>query len=79
MPWLVDGEGAIDVQSVVTHEFGHIAGLGHADTYGSCGAGACVHVDPARPLTMYSASRPGDIMHRTLGLGELLYLARRGA
>lgn len=59
--WSLTGESdKMDVQNIVTHEFGHWAGL--ADLYDSSDA----------LLTMYGYSNYGITYQRTLGLGDRL-------
>jgi len=58
--WSLSGEsGKMDIQNIVTHEFGHWAGL--ADLYDK--------VDYW--LTMYGYSDYGETYKRTLGLGDI--------
>jgi len=64
-PWsLSGGEGKMDVQNIVTHEFGHWCGL--ADLYKSRDSW----------LTMYGYSNYGVTYQRTLGLGDILGLQK---
>ena len=59
--WAIDGSsGSLDVENVVSHEFGHVGGLGHTNAPRS----GC--------LTMYTFSGLGEIQKRTLGLGDKL-------
>ncbi|MCP8313987.1 MAG: hypothetical protein H3Z53_06400 [archaeon] len=61
--WSLTGEAnKMDVQNIMTHEFGHWAGL--ADLYNSADYW----------LTMYGYSRYGEIYKQTLGLGDILGL-----
>jgi len=61
--WSLSGEaGKFDVQNIMTHEFGHWAGL--ADLYD----------DVDYWLTMYGYADYGEIYKRTLGLGDMLGL-----
>jgi len=61
--WSLTGEpGKMDVQNIMTHEFGHWAGL--ADLY----------KDRDYWLTMYGYSNFGITYQRTLGLGDVLGL-----
>jgi hypothetical protein len=61
--WSTTGApGTIDVSNVMTHEWGHVAGLGH------------VNGAPGGCLTMYRFSGDGEIQKRTLGLGDKLGL-----
>jgi len=58
--WSLSGEaGKMDVQNIMTHEFGHWAGL--ADLYG----------DVDYWLTMYGYANYGETYKRTLGLGDI--------
>jgi len=58
--WSLTGEaGKMDVQNIMTHEFGHWAGL--ADLYG----------DVDYWLTMYGYAGYGETYKRTLGLGDI--------
>lgn len=59
--WATDGSsGNFDVENVASHEFGHVAGLGHDNSPKS----GC--------LTMYRFAGLGEIQKRTLGLGDKL-------
>lgn len=61
--WSLTGEaGKMDAQNIMTHEFGHWAGL--ADLYD----------DADYWLTMYGYSNYGETYKRTLGLGDILGL-----
>ncbi|MEM3078424.1 MAG: hypothetical protein QXR38_02900 [Nitrososphaerales archaeon] len=61
--WSLTGEaGRMDVQNLMTHEFGHWAGL--ADLYDSADYW----------LTMYGRGSFGETYKRTLGLGDVLGL-----
>jgi hypothetical protein len=61
--WSLTGEaGKMDVQNIMTHEFGHWAGL--ADLYD----------DVDYWLTMYGYSTYGETYKRTLGFGDILGL-----
>jgi len=58
--WSLGGEaGKMDVQNIMTHEFGHWCGL--ADLYG----------DVDYWLTMYGYSNYGETYKQTLGLGDI--------
>jgi len=58
--WSLTGEaGKMDVQNIMTHEFGHWAGL--ADLYN----------DADYWLTMYGYADYGETYKRTLGLGDI--------
>lgn len=60
-PWSIGSTPtAFDIQNIVTHEFGHVAGLAHV--------GAPKDVC----LTMYPYADYGEIQKRTLGLGDKL-------
>jgi hypothetical protein len=65
-----DGEGptpltnAFDVQNIITHEMGHVCGLG--DLYNN----------PSRELTMYGYSRLGEVKKDSLGTGDILGLQK---
>jgi hypothetical protein len=64
--WSLSGEASkMDVQNIMTHEFGHWCGL--ADLYD----------DVDYWLTMYGYSSYGEIYKRTLGLGDILGLQAR--
>jgi hypothetical protein len=52
------------VENTVTHEFGHVAGLGH------------VHAPHDGCLTMFPFVDLGEIQKRTLGLGDKLGMQR---
>lgn len=59
--WATDGSsGNFDVENVASHEFGHVAGLGHDNPPKS----GC--------LTMYKFAGLGETQKRTLGLGDKL-------
>lgn len=59
--WATDGSaGSFDVENVTSHEFGHVAGLGHDNPPKS----GC--------LAMYTFAGLGEIQKRTLGLGDKL-------
>ena len=59
--WSTDrSSGTFDVQNIVSHEFGHVAGLGHDNPPKS----GC--------LSMYKFASPDEIQKRTLGLGDKL-------
>jgi len=61
--WSLSGEaGKMDIQNIMTHEFGHWAGL--ADLYS----------DADYWLTMYGYADYGETYKRTLGLGDILGL-----
>jgi len=61
--WSLKGEaGKMDVQNIITHEFGHWCGL--ADLYS----------DADYWLTMYGYASYGETYKRTLGLGDILGL-----
>lgn len=61
--WSLTGEAnKMDVQNIMTHEFGHWAGL--ADLY----------ADADYWLTMYGYANYGETYKRTLGLGDILGL-----
>jgi len=58
--WSLTGEaGKMDVQNIMTHEFGHWCGLG--DLYS----------DVDYWLTMYGYANYGEMYKRTLGLGDI--------
>jgi hypothetical protein len=60
-PWFIGSSATtLDVQNTVTHEFGHVAGLGH------------VHPWRDGCLTMFPYVADGEIQKRTLGLGDKL-------
>jgi Matrixin len=60
-PWSIGGTPTtLDVQNTVTHEFGHVAGLGH------------VHPWKDGCLTMFPYVADGETQKRTLGLGDKL-------
>ena len=52
--------GAFDVQNVLTHEFGHVAGLDH------------VNAPKDGLLTMYKLAGEEEIQKRDLGIGDVL-------
>ena len=59
--WATDGSSdKFDVENVASHEFGHVAGLGHDNPPKS----GC--------LTMYKFAGLGETQKRTLGLGDKL-------
>lgn len=59
--WTVGGAGgSFDVQNVISHEAGHVMGLGHV----SGAANGC--------LAMYPFAGPGETQKRTPGLGDKL-------
>lgn len=59
--WATDGSSSnFDVENVVAHEFGHVAGLGHV----AAPKDGC--------LTMYRFAGLGETQKRTLGLGDKL-------
>lgn len=61
--WSTNGAaGTFDVGNAATHEWGHIAGLGH------------VNGAPGGCLTMYRFGGAGETQKRTLGLGDKLGL-----
>jgi len=61
--WSLEGEaGKMDVQNIMTHEFGHWCGLD--DLYN----------DKDYWLTMYGYAHDGETYKRTLGLGDILGL-----
>jgi len=61
--WSLSGEaGKMDVQNIMTHEFGHWAGLDD------------LYVDRDYWLTMYGYASTGEMYKRTLGLGDILGL-----
>ncbi|MEM3872189.1 MAG: hypothetical protein QXE05_06485 [Nitrososphaeria archaeon] len=63
--WSLSGEsGKMDVQNIMTHEFGHWCGL--ADLY----------KDKDYWLTMYGYASYGETYKRTLGLGDILGLQK---
>ena len=64
-PWVIGVDATkFDVQNIVTHEFGHVAGLGHRNSPKD----GC--------LTMYRFVAAGEIQKRTLGLGDKLGMER---
>jgi hypothetical protein len=63
-PWATDGSGnAMDVEGVLSHEFGHAAGLGH------------VNAPKDGCLSLYRFVALGETQKRTLGLGDKLGMA----
>jgi hypothetical protein len=63
--WSIGPDGnpsTFDIQSVATHEMGHVAGLDHVKRWKD----TC--------LTMYPFTRPEEIQKRTLGWGDKLGL-----
>ena len=63
--WSISGVlTKFDVENVVTHEFGHVAGLGHDNPPKS----GC--------LTMYKFAAKGETQKSTLGLGDKLGMDR---
>jgi hypothetical protein len=59
--WSTSGESSkFDVENVVAHEFGHVAGLGH------------VNAPQDGCLTMYRFAGTGETQKRTLGWGDKL-------
>jgi len=64
--WSLTGEaGEMDVQNVMTHEFGHWCGLDD------------LYEDKDYWLTMYGYANYGETYKRTLGLGDILGLQER--
>lgn len=71
-PWGIDpdGEGskplknAFDIRNIITHESGHICGLG--DLYNK----------PASELTLYGYSSPGEVKKDSPGTGDILGLRK---
>ena len=60
-PWVIGSSSTdFDVENTVTHEFGHVAGLGH------------VRAPQDACLTMFAFVDLGEIQKRTLGLGDKL-------
>lgn len=67
-PWGFGRGPWLDVQNVLTHEFGHVVGLGDI---GGGGSGCPVeHLS----LTMFGCTWPGDTTKRVLALGDSLGL-----
>ncbi|HEX9712903.1 MAG TPA: matrixin family metalloprotease [Actinomycetota bacterium] len=65
--------GVIDIYNVATHEAGHVVGVAHV----SGDPDSCVSLNPQsvhKYLTMFRCSWPEAIVHRTLGLGDMLKL-----
>lgn len=59
--WATDGSSTkFDVENTASHEFGHVAGLGH------------VNAPRDGCLSMYRFADVGEIQKRTLGLGDKL-------
>jgi len=60
--WIISGSSttAFNVENVVSHEFGHVVGLGHDNPPRS----GC--------LSMYKFASPGETQKQTLGLGDKL-------
>jgi hypothetical protein len=64
--WSLTGEaGKMDVQNIITHEFGHWCGLDD------------LYADEDYWLTMYGYASYGETYKRTLGLGDILGLQAR--
>jgi hypothetical protein len=64
--WSLSGEaGKMDVQNIMTHEFGHWCGLDD------------LYKDRDHWLTMYGYAEYGETYKRTLGLGDILGLQKR--
>jgi hypothetical protein len=64
-PWVIGTSASgLDVENTVTHEFGHVAGLGH------------VRAPQNGCLTMFPFVDLGEIQKRTLGLGDKLGMQR---
>ncbi len=68
-PWAINPPtvcpGQYDLESVVTHEWGHVYGLGHVSGLTNAN------------LTMSDLARPCDTSKQTLGLGDMLGLESR--
>jgi len=64
LEWGIGDEEAFDIQNIVTHEAGHVCGLG--DLYNR----------PASELTMFGYSRLGEEKKNTLGQGDVLGLQK---
>ncbi|MEM3986606.1 MAG: matrixin family metalloprotease [Candidatus Methanomethylicia archaeon] len=64
--WSLNGEpGKMDLQNIMTHEFGHWCGLDD------------LYTDQDYWLTMYGYAAPGETYKRSLGLGDILGLQAR--
>lgn len=58
--WDINVSGKFDVENVASHEFGHVAGLGH------------VNAPKDGCLPMYRYAGLGEVQKQTLGLGDKL-------
>ena len=60
-PWTIGGSStSFDVENVISHEFGHVAGLGH------------LNAPKDGCLTMYFIAGKDETQKRTLGFGDQL-------
>lgn len=64
------GSSEFDLQSIVTHEGGHVSGIAHNNPTGCSNTLDDIHWY----LTMFGCTAVGETFRRTLGLGDILAL-----